>query len=170
MSHTLRPVLPRTQVSRLTLSLLNSDHSPSRRLAQGRPPLDVQRGGDIVPLTRGGSANLQVASLMPSVRGLAPLPHSLRFEGRQVTHVPSLRKQTRFPVASIDFSRRDVGLPFGVPRYVNAATLKAIAGGKMFDRLLKKTDAGWEFVNNNAMIDLTDGSQEFKLGKLTIFS
>lgn len=170
MPLTLRHVLPRTQTSRLTLSLRDSEHALSRRLAQSRPPLDVQRGGDIVALTRGGSANLRVSSLMPAVRGLAALPASPRFEGRHVTHVPSLRKQTRFPVASIDSSRRDVGLPFGVPRHVNAATLKAIAGGKTFDRLLKKTDVGWEFVENDAMIDLTDGSQEFKLGKLTIFS
>ena len=129
-----------------------------------------ERGGDIALPRRGGSAHLQVASLMPSGTAIATLPAMRRFKSRQVTHVPTLPKQTRFPVASIDFSRRDVGLPFGVPRYVNAATLKAIAGGKRFDRLLKKTDAGWKFVDNDTMIDLTDGSREFKLGKLTIFS
>ena len=81
---------------------------------------------------------------------------------------PSQRR--RFPLASIDLSRRDVGLPYGVPRRVNAATLKRIAGGQRFDRLLRKTTSGWEFVSDDTMIDLQDNSIEFKLGRLTIFS
>ena len=107
---------------------------------------------------------------MPSGTVTPIVPALPRFTGRQATHVPTLPKQTGFPVASIDLSRRDVGLPFGVPRYVNAATLKAMASGESFDRLLKMTSAGWVFVANDSMIDLTDGSQEFKVGKLTIFS
>ena len=169
MTRTLRPLLSRTQNAILTRDLASHEQSLARRLDNVLTPLDSERGGKIA-LSRGGSANLQVASLMPSGAAITTLPAIPRFRSRQVTHVPTLPKQTRFPVASIDFSRRDVGLPFGVPRYVNAVTLKAMAGGKKFDRLLKKMDAGWEFVDNDTMIDLTDGSQEFKLGKLTIFS
>ena len=39
-----------------------------------------------------------------------------------------------------------------------------------FDQLLKKTPAGWEFVKSDASIDLTDSAQEYRLGRLTIFS
>jgi hypothetical protein len=89
---------------------------------------------------------------------------------QQVTRVPVLAKPRRFPVASIDLSRADVGLPYGIPRWVNAATLKALAGGKPFDRLLKKTPSGWAFVADQTMVDLADKTVEFKLGQLTIFS
>ena len=73
-------------------------------------------------------------------------------------------------VASIDLSRRDIGRPYGAPRYINAATLKSIAGGRTFDRLLKRTESGWEFVPNDTRVDLMDSTQEFRLGKLTIVS
>ena len=169
MTRTLRPVLPRPQDAAITRDLASHEQSPARLLDQALTPFDGERSSKI-GLPRGGSANLRVASMMPSGAAIATLPPMPRFRSRQVTYVPTLPKQTRFPVASIDFSRRDVGLPFGVPRYVNAATLKTIAGGKKFDRLLRKTGAGWEFVDNDTMIDLTDGSEEFKLGKLTIFS
>lgn len=89
---------------------------------------------------------------------------------RTPAHVPGLPAPRRFPVASMDLSRKDVALPYGVGRHVNAATVKAIAGGRRSDRLLKKTPAGWEFVPNETLIDLTDNTQEFRLGRLTIFS
>ncbi|HLG56876.1 MAG TPA: hypothetical protein VI485_16175 [Vicinamibacterales bacterium] len=73
-------------------------------------------------------------------------------------------------MASIDFSRPDIGLPYGIPRHINAATLKTIAGGRSVDRLLRKTGAGWVFVRDEEMVDLADGSQEYRLGRLTIFS
>ena len=169
MTRTLRLALPRTQNATLTRDLA-SHASLARRLDQALTPFNGERGDNIALPTRGGSAHLPVASLILSGTAVATLPAMPRFKSRQVTHVPTLPKQTRFPVASIDFSRRDVGLPFGVPRYVNAATLKAMAGGKKFDRLLKQTGTDWAFVDNDTMIDLTDSSQEFKLGKLTIFS
>jgi hypothetical protein len=124
---------------------------------------------------------------VPVVRFSAPPPEGLALRGRigsraparledvpsrtrVVTHVPSLKAPRRFPVASIDLSRTDVALPFGIGRFISAATLKALAGGSPFDRLLKKTETGWQFVNNDACIDLQDNTQEFRLGQLTIFS
>jgi hypothetical protein len=101
---------------------------------------------------------------------LSVLPTEVRLPFRRTKSVPDLAKPQRFPVASIDLSRADVGLPYGVPRKVNAATLKKIAGGRRSDRLLKKTPLGWEFVADDVMIDLSDSSVEFKLGRLTIFS
>ena len=81
-----------------------------------------------------------------------------------------LKKQERFPVAALDFSKKDVGLPYGVPRRVSARTLKELAGGGRADRLLKKTPAGWEFVEDSTFVDLSDNKVQFKLGRLTIFS
>jgi hypothetical protein len=102
--------------------------------------------------------------------GVLAVPARIGLGNRRLTPVPRVDAPRRFPVASIDLSRRDVGLPYGVPRFVNAATLKAIAGGRTVDQLLKKTHDGWEFVPDDTRIDLTDPLQEFRLGKLTIFS
>jgi hypothetical protein len=85
---------------------------------------------------------------------------------RRLTALPEPR---RVPV-TVDFSRPDVRLPFGVPRFVNAATLRAMAGGRPFDRLLKKIGDAWEFVKDETMIDLLNGTQLFKLGRITIYS
>jgi hypothetical protein len=131
----------------------------------------IRRGGDIIDLTRVvRTVSAQGLSVRVQTQSGPILPARVNFGQRRVTRVPALQAPRRFPVASIDLSRRDVGLPYGVPRYVNAATLKAIAGGRSFDRLLKKTPAGWEFVNNDTLIDLTDSAQEYRLGRLTIFS
>ena len=81
-----------------------------------------------------------------------------------------LPSQARFPVASIDLSRKDFALPYGIGRFINAATLKVIAGGQRIDRLMRRTPAGWEFVPDHARIDLTKGRDEYRLGRLTIFS
>jgi hypothetical protein len=139
---------------------------PSRSLCVADAPLEEaltprRRAGAITNLHRfAGVPRIGTLSVAVTTGTSVPRP----------THVPPLNTPRRFPVASIDLSRREVGLPYGVPRFVNAATLKAIAGGRPFDRLLKKTRAGWEFVPNDTRIDLTDASQEFRLGRLTIFS
>ena len=86
------------------------------------------------------------------------------------THVPALAEQKRFPVAAIDFSKKDVGLPYGVPRKVTARTLKELAGGSRTDQLLKATRSGWEFVPDATLIDLSDSSVVYKVAGLTIFS
>jgi hypothetical protein len=86
------------------------------------------------------------------------------------THVPALAKQKRFPVAAVDFSKKDVGLPYGVPRKISARTLKELAGGSRADQLLKSTRSGWEFVPDSTLIDLSDNSVVYKVAGLTIFS
>ena len=100
-----------------------------------------------------------------TVRDVTVRPHT-----PQVQRVPVLKKQERFPVAALDFSKKDVGLPYGVPRRVSARTLKELAGGGRTDQLLKKTPAGWEFVEDSTLVDLSDNKVQFKLGRLTIFS
>ena len=164
--------------------------SPHRRLAQ----LDVSPGvmadaPGLVPQRLAGlssrTAALELAdALQPARRRAAvdltsavPLgrraPHVLepvRPRARRATVVPSLAPLPKFPVASIDLSKKDVTLPYGIGKYTNAATLKIIAGGHRTDQLLRRTRAGWEFVPDGTRIDLTDNRQEFRLGQLTIFS
>ena len=99
------------------------------------------------------------------VRDLTVRPHVPR-----PTQVPALEKQKRFPVASVDFSKSDVGLPYGAPRKISAAALKQLAGGGRTDQLLRSTRSGWEFVPDATLIDLTDNSAIYKVAGLTIFS
>lgn len=142
------------------------------RLNQALKPL--RQGADVIDRTvvapRLPAQGLPVIVPTRARAPVLPARVNLGLGRHRVTHVPLLRAPERFPVASMDLTRRDVGLPYGVPRYVNAATLKAIAGGRFVDRLLKKIRSGWEFVENDAMIDLSDGAQEYRLGRLTIFS
>ena len=109
--------------------------------------------------------NLTQSVLSVTVRDVTVRPHVPR-----AGHVPVLAKPKRFPVASIDFSKKDVGLPYGVPRRVTARTLKELAGGRRTDQLLKSTRSGWEFVPDSTMIDLSDNTVVFKVAGLTIFS
>ena len=57
----------------------------------------------------------------------------------------------------------EVRLPFGVPQFINAATLRAIAGGRPFDQLFKQVGGAWEFVPDDTMIDLTNPREQFSL-------
>ena len=129
-------------------------------------------------LDRGAAPTRRVAvSFVTSILPAPALPPALplsdvaiRVRTPQPQTVPTLGEQKRFPVATLDFSKKDVGLPYGVPRRITARTLKQLAGGRWTDQLLRKTSAGWEFVDDSAMIDLADNSVQFKLGRLTIFS
>jgi hypothetical protein len=124
------------------------------------PHPSVLRRLSLVGLAR--HAACTVGSDLPSVCALAPRSRRLR----AITTLPTTR---RFPV-TIDFSRRDVRLPFGVPRFVNAATLRVMAGGRRSDQLLKKVGGAWQFVDDATMIDLDNATVQFRLGRLTIYS
>lgn len=167
---------PHRMLERLEAPGTTEQHAVRRSIASSRRLESAlatvrQRGemnlaSSVVPLVSVSS----YSALVPR-RGAVPvLPVDVRLTTRQVRHVPQLAKPRRFPVASIDLSRADVGLPYGIPRHVNAATLKALAGGRRFDNLLRKTSAGWELVSDDTVIDLSHNSAEFKLGRLTIFS
>lgn len=64
----------------------------------------------------------------------------------------------------------DLDLPFGMPRFVNAATLKKMFKAKRTDLLLRKKGSQWEICEDLTKIDLTDDSIEFRLGTVQIFS
>jgi len=64
----------------------------------------------------------------------------------------------------------DLDLPFGMPRFVNAATLKRMFKAQRSELLLKKVGERWEICVDSTRIDLTDDSVEFRLGAVQIFS
>ena len=64
----------------------------------------------------------------------------------------------------------DLQLPFGMPRFVNVATLKRMLRAKRSEVLLKRSGGGWVVCDNSARIDLLDDSVEFRLGAVQIFS
>ena len=117
------------------------------------------------------SPNLPIATTLATrPRSVTLSDVTIRPRVPKPSHVPTLAKQRRFPVAALDFSKKDVGLPYGAPRMVTARTLKELAGGKRTDQLLKNTRSGWEFVPDSTLIDLSDGSVVYKVAGLTIFS
>ena|SRR5438552_9298094 len=66
--------------------------------------------------------------------------------------------------------RSEIHLPFGMPRFVNARTLKAMLGAKPWDRLFRKTGTGWNICPDSLQIDITDSSKVFRLGKIQVLS
>ena len=130
--------------------------------------------------TRLVSQDLQLARLGSASRGSAQLQSSrpaakARFE-------PLKSKDFSIPRASGVISRaagiadvKTLGtthmeLPFGMPRFVNVATLKKMLKAKFSETLLKRVGDSWEICENSMKVDLADDSQEFRLGMIQIFS
>ena len=84
--------------------------------------------------------------------------------------VSRLPRTSRFPVASADGEHNEVRLPFGVPRFARAVVLKKLAGGRLTDNMLEQKGDEWEFVADDAVIDLLDRSRIFKIGRALILS
>ncbi len=64
----------------------------------------------------------------------------------------------------------NLDLPFGMPQFINAATLKRMLNAKRSELLLKRTGARWIVCEDSTRIDLLDDSVEFRLGAVQIFS
>jgi hypothetical protein len=74
---------------------------------------------------------------------------------------------------TVDLENRGVAnldLPFGMPRFVNAATLKRMLKAKNSDLLLKRSGERWTICDDSTRVDLADDSVEFRLGAVQIFS
>lgn len=87
---------------------------------------------------------------------------------REVADFPGLPPVERFPISGVEAA--DVPLPYGVPRHVRAGLLKLLAGGREIDALLERRGDTWEFVDEDALIDLRDRSRVFRVGRSLIFS
>lgn len=64
----------------------------------------------------------------------------------------------------------ELKIPGGIPRFVNAATLKRMLKAAASDTLFKRVGSQWEVCENSARIDLLDDSVEFRLGTIQIYS
>jgi hypothetical protein len=64
----------------------------------------------------------------------------------------------------------ELELPPGMPRFVNAATLKRMLKADQSDLLLKRTRERWEVCDDSLHVDLLDDSVEFRLGAVQIWS
>ena len=64
----------------------------------------------------------------------------------------------------------DIDLPPGMPRFVNAATLKRMLKAHDSDVLLKQVRGRWEICDDFLRVDLLDDSVEFRLGAIQIWS
>ncbi len=64
----------------------------------------------------------------------------------------------------------ELELPFGMPRFVNVATLKAMLGAEADDTLFRKSGVRWEPCEDSHQVDLKDRTRLFRLGKVQIYS
>jgi len=107
----------------------------------------------------------------PGASTLPVIAQLKRYLGvRDLGEVAALPEIERFPVASPDNTKTDVALPFGVPRHVSAGTLKRLAGGTAVDTMLELINGAWDFVSDDARIDLKDRSRVFRVGRALILS
>ena len=61
-------------------------------------------------------------------------------------------------------------IPLGLPRFVNAATLKAMIGAGSRDVLFHKIGERWEICPDSYRVDLEDRGEIFQIGRLQIAS
>jgi hypothetical protein len=60
--------------------------------------------------------------------------------------------------------------PFGMPQFVNAATLKAMLGAGTSDVLFRLVGRHWEICPDSFVVDLDNKTVVFKLGQVQIYS
>src|SRR5690348_14377886 len=121
--------------------------SKSLRLAEpafrtAAPTLATKESSRLSSVSHRGGRELVLwrSTAAPSRSSDLRFPGLARFAKQQAAlrRISVLPAQREFPMV-IDFSQNDVRLPFGVPRFVNAATLRAMAsGGAVAAQLLKK--------------------------------
>jgi hypothetical protein len=64
----------------------------------------------------------------------------------------------------------ELDIPTGLPRFVNAATLKSIVGASSSDVVLRKVGERWEICGDAYSVDLQDRTQVFRVRHLEISS
>jgi hypothetical protein len=112
-----------------------------------------------------GPGQLELSGLAPKAR-LQELK-SGQFSIPTVSGVMSRAAGTA-DIKTLDMTHMD--LPFGMPRFVNVATLKKMLKASRAELMLKRVRDHWEICENSLMVDLTDDSVEFRIGLIQIFS
>lgn len=126
-----------------------------------------------MPLAKAGPRPRELAS------SLAPLFESARAVSKRLTHrqntsvvVPTiagvgLRQRKQITVQQT--GTRTIRFPAFLDRYISAAALKQFAG-MPDDTLLRKRGADWEIVQDHEVIDLSDRTETFSIGAVTMLS
>lgn len=96
----------------------------------------------------------------------AALPQLQAYSFKEVSG--SLTNGGRTPTFQ-DQGQLEILLPKGI-RFVNAVTLKAMLGQAKTAVVLKRVGAAWKFLADTEIIDLTDDSQEYRVGEVQIYS
>jgi hypothetical protein len=163
------------------------------RVTDLKEPARVVNFATILPLVKPAETRLNLVAsrerpaginLDPTSRKTTPV--QLRLEGRTTGWRGRLSqlKTRRFsmPRASGVVSRAlgtselatigiaELDLPPGMPRFVNAATLKRMLRADASDLLLKRTGERWEICEASLRVDLLDSSVEFRLGAIQVWS
>jgi len=145
-------------------------------------PLFARPAGTSLLPVRASEMRLARTSRPPQAAELSPLLSPLRFEKRnsnaniRLQPLPkktySVEKTARSPLGGSGGAqgRIEMEIPFGMPRFVNARTLKAMLGAHRRDVLLRKVRERWEICPDSLQVDLEDRSQVFRLGEVQIFS
>lgn len=155
-------------------------------------PTQVVNFATILPLAKATDKRVNVIASREQPAGIRLIPTSpgrpaqLRFakpvsgRGERLTQIEARRFST--PRASGVISRAfgasmlttvgvaELDLPPGMPRYVNVATLKRMLRADASEVLLKRGGDRWEVCGDSLQVDLLDGTVEFRLGTVQIWS
>ena len=134
--------------------------------------------GDLA-LTRVGTSQLSTA--VPSLLPLRTFPKRKAAFSPQIRPLPKAKYSADRQLDSSllgslltgalgERERIKIELPFGLPRFVNAATLKAMLGADDGETLFKKVAYRWEVCADSLEVDLKDRRQVFRLGRVQIYS
>jgi hypothetical protein len=123
----------------------------------------------LVP-ARPGLLDVQATTLRPTravmLRPLGQQPHPVRLRPlNTVMYRVLVTSPDRGAVNDFEFE-----VPVGLPRFINAATLKAMVGTRSSDVLFRKDGERWEVCPNTYRIDLQDRSEVFQIGRVQVFS
>ncbi len=129
--------------------------------------LTARRKQTATLLVRQGAS--QSLSLTPSARS-APRLEKLNAQPMSVEKVTGTISQLAGTSSLTPVGRAEMDLPPGLPRFINAATLKKMLRAKRSDLLMKRVGDKWEVLENSGRIDLHDDSVEFRLGAIQVFS
>ena len=164
------------------------------RVTDLKEPARVVNFATILPLVKPAETRLSLVASRERPAGIHLVPTSprttpvqLRLEGRatgwrgRLTQLKT--KRLSMPRASGVLSRAlgtselatigiaELDLPPGMPRFVNARTLKHMLKAKPGGVLLKRNGGNrWEICEDSTQIDLADEKVEFRLGAVQIFS
>jgi hypothetical protein len=163
------------------------------RVTDLKEPARVVNFATILPLVKPAETRLSLVASRERPAGIRLVPTSRRTTPAQLRleRPPTGRRARLTQLETKRFSMRrasgvvsralgtselatigvaELDLPPGMPRFVNAATLKRMLRADASDVLLKRTGAGWEICGDSLRVDLLDSSVEFRLGTIQIWS